>query len=828
MFILYLIVLLIAILVLAAAGQIYRKQWHNLVRPRIVQAEFTGIPNYIAGSTSGSPLSELGSYCGFKAVPEREAVACNALFATITSFGAGRLYDFAAGLYTDDGHEYFVHPEFRKVHFSPYCIEEQARDRNFDLHSRLFFLQRNLAVLETTWEAIDEEATVRPFFYLLSIGGRDLENPYPHFNGFTFLKAEGRGLQLSNHHRLPGQKLYAYFLPSDGSSLGNKELHGLRLKLCPGQKKSWSVVISFSADSAESTIQRAERALRNLEKLKTAAEKRWLRFDNMLPVPCDAENEEVKTMLNLAAWGLQNNLYYPRAKMQRWGSVPSKVYFPFIWGWDTPQHVLGLSEWNPDKAADILLTQLEGNDWAPRYPRFRVKVKGITIYSGSQRNQIPSKINDSLRGVLNFYSQPPLQSWAAVRVYERFQETGKKEQFLQQVLPSLRENLCWWEENRLLADGFFSFINGLESGLDDSPRFYPPSFLPSFIVGLIPRFFSALDLNCWLFQSYLNIAYLSREAGLEDEAAQYLARSSELKERIDEELWSSKHEAWLDRRNGKFIEVLTPAIWWPAFVGATSNLERVRTVIEKYLLQPDKFWGEHGIPSVAFDDDFYNRRKDGYYWRGQIWMINNYAALEVLFRFGYAEEARELHRRVMQTLTGTEGLYETYNAETGAIGWSSRGPGDPAVMQFGMSSAWATQIILCRYQHFCYIFPETTELCGQIQWATTFDQAPRLSPPSVETAPEGATLQVCAPETHSYDLPRLSMQSRDGKPLLESGLIMISFEDPVNYPGHDCPICFTWQGEKYRVQADKNYLLRPFAQSDKLTGYSSRGNPSGG
>jgi putative isomerase len=438
----------------------------------------------------------------------------------------------------------------------------------------------------------------------------------------------------------------------------------------------WSVLISFSADGAGQATQQAEQARRELGSLVAAAAVRWNRFAEQLPVPDDAGDERSVKTLRLAAWALENSLYAPRGKMERWGSVPAKVYFPFFWGWDTPQHVLGLSEWNPKMAGDVLLTQLQGNrSAAPALFNFKLKIKGITIFSSAQRNQIPSKINDSLQGVLNLYAQPPLQSWAALRTYQRFQSSDEKEGFLKEVLPPLRENIRWWEENRRLKNGFFSYINGLESGLDDSPRFYPRSFLPSFMVGLIPRFLSAVDLNCWLFQSYTNLSYLSREAGRGTDAEQYLRRADALKEIIDEKLWSADDGAWLDCRNGRFIKVITPVIWWPAFLGASANLEKIRTVIERYILNPHKFWGKHGIPSVSFDDVTYNVRKDGYYWRGQIWMINNYAALEVLFRFGYAKEAALLHDRVMQTLHRSAGLYETYNADTGAVGWSSRGPG---------------------------------------------------------------------------------------------------------------------------------------------------------
>ncbi len=796
---------------------LYCKQLQNLLRPQRFNAVISGSPNYVAGCTSGSPLSELGSHCGFKCEAGNEAAACSALFATVTSFGAGRLYDFAACLYDENGKALFKKPALRQVHLSPNCIYEQAEDGNFCLSSRLFFLQHNLAVWETEWEAREHEAIVKPACLFIPVLGRDIENPYPHLNGFTFLKEKNGGIQLSNYHRVPGQKLHAYFLPSESAHVRKEELHGPWMELKKGEKRSWSVIISFSADSKEKTVLRAERALRNLENLKKAAEKRWDRFEKRLPVPYEGNSEPSRVTLRLAAWALENSLYYPRNKMRRWGSVPAKVYFPFIWGWDTPQHVIGLSEWNPKKAGDVLLTQLDGNYYAPLKARFRLKIKGITFIAGAQRNLIPSKLNDALRGVLDFYSQPPLQSWAAVRVYERLRSVQEKAEFLKDVLPPLCENLRWWEENRMLRSGFFSYINGLESGLDDSPRFYPPSFLPSFIIGVVPRFFSAVDLNSWLFQSYINVAYLSKQAGLTEEALDYRQRGLALKERIDKELWSEEYQAWLDRRNGRFIEVITPSVWWPAFVGASQDLLKIRAVVENYLLNENKFWGLHGIPSVAFDDASYNSKKDGYYWRGQIWMINNYSALEVLFRYGYTQEAEVLHERVIRTAYLSGGLYETYNADSGAIGWSSRGPGDPAVMQFGMSSGWATQIVFCRYQHFRYIFPETKQISGHIQWAATFDREPVLSPPGVEEEPRQAVLQVEVPRVHVYNIPKIFMESVDDRPLLESNHLKLRFEDSSRFISDDQLINLTWKGEVFQVRPNKNYWLKPFASSDKLS-----------
>jgi hypothetical protein len=242
-----------------------------------------------------------------------------------------------------------------------------------------------------------------------------LKTPTLTLNGFTTYSRFGRGICIHNKHRWPGQKIHACFLAENAKGSGKKELQGEWIDLKPGEKYHWPVVISFSADSYQKAVVRAERALRCLCGLTSGAGKRWLNFESKLIEPQEIERDKSDAVLKLAAWALQNSLYFPRGKMRGWGSVPAKVYFPFIWGWDTPQHVLGLSEWNPRKAGDVLLTQFDSNLSAPQKARFKLRVKGITILSGVERDQIPSKADDSLRGVLDFYSQPPLQSWAAVR-----------------------------------------------------------------------------------------------------------------------------------------------------------------------------------------------------------------------------------------------------------------------------------------------------------------------------------------------------------------------------------------------------------------------------
>jgi hypothetical protein len=775
-------------LLLVLMGYFFSKQFKFSQNPVVPKASFSGVPHYIAGSTNGSPLSELGSHCGYKVVIDEKKAVHSALYSTITSFSAGLLQEFAVSLQSKNGETFFTPPAKRNITFHPYSIEEEAEDRGWTLFSKIFFLKTNVAILQLRIQSRTNHGTVRPAFHLLSPRGRNKENPYPHLAGRRSYSQQEEGLLLTTRHRIPGQALHTFFLPSNGESSNKGKLTGPQVALLPGEELTWSVIVSFSADCRKKAMAKAFKARENLYSLTEKAQHRWSRFEEQLPSPHTREDGQ-KEVYRLSAWALNNNLYASRNGMNRWASLPCKVYFPFIWGWDTPQQAIGISEWSPLKATHSLLNQLEANC--------------VNKKEGA-RGQVPCKLSDSMHGVLNFYSQSPLQSWSALTISQRMKNRKKAKLFLKKMSPLLRSNLNWWEKNRQHPRGLFFYLNGMESGLDDSPRFYPRRYVPSFIAGLLPRNIRAVDLNCWLFQSYINSAYISREAGQSSAAKQLFSRSTQLAEIIDRDLWCEEEQAWLDRHpDGSFVNVLTPVVWWPAFVGATLNLSRIKTVIEKHLLDDQKFWGKHGIPSVSFSDPTYNHRQDGYYWRGQIWLINTYSALEVLFRYGYTKEAEELRQRILTTLAGAGGIYETYNALTGERGWSSRGPGDPAAFQFGMSSAWAMQILLSRYQQFRYLFNETQSIEGYIRCADVFGDYPHTSPPGAAQQNNKAMLYV---ETPGHEVPHMSLQSADGKSLTQSSLVDVQFTDPYNN-FHAKNVTLYWQGNRFNLTIGVRHRL---------------------
>jgi hypothetical protein len=137
-------------------------------------------------------------------------------------------------------------------------------------------------------------------------------------------------------------------------------------------------------------------------------------------------------------------------------------------------------------------------------------------------------------------------------------------------------------------------------------------------------------------------------------------------------------------------------------------------------------------------------------------------------------------------------------------------------MQFGMSAAWATQILLHRYQHFCYIFPHTEQLSGHIQWATTFEDLPLTSPPGAGAVTEKAVLQVQLPGSNAFAVPHIFIKSCDGKPLLASSLLKIRFADPASSVEPHTKISFSWLGESHTLEPGIEFLLRPAALTEKL------------
>jgi glycogen debranching enzyme len=95
-----------------------------------------------------------------------------------------------------------------------------------------------------------------------------------------------------------------------------------------------------------------------------------------------------------------------------------------------------------------------------------------------------------------------------------------------------------------------------------------------------------------------------------------------------------------------------------------------------HLINPDEFWTEFPIPSVARNDPKYDPIR---MWRGPTWININYLFIEGLVRSGYSDIARDLRDKTLELMMRHNDIYEYYHPETSEppmtaaalFGWSS-------------------------------------------------------------------------------------------------------------------------------------------------------------
>lgn len=255
-------------------------------------------------------------------------------------------------------------------------------------------------------------------------------------------------------------------------------------------------------------------------------------------------------------------------------------------------------------------------------------------------------------------STPPLAAWACSR------HPG--------LLEDLREPLqryhAWWESNRrpsgtpLFAYGGAGLAESKrESGWDDATR-YDGAQLKGGLQTVL-----SVDLNAWMCQE-------KRLLGIPD---------PELEHHVDEVFFFE------DERGGAYYDVtwpglervptLTAATWIPLWCGVASPA-RAEAVLRR-MLDPRDFWTPLPFPTVARSDPRFD--PDGA-WRGAVSYDYALWGVEVLRRYGRADEAAEAAERLLAAPAD----WECYSPLTGEPAQGAR----PAVPQFSWTAAARQQL----------------------------------------------------------------------------------------------------------------------------------------
>jgi neutral trehalase len=280
-------------------------------------------------------------------------------------------------------------------------------------------------------------------------------------------------------------------------------------------------------------------------------------------------------------------------------------------------------------------------------------------------------------------SQPPVGSLAVREIYRIYRE----EWFVRYLFDDLLTWNRWFAANRRLENGQLCWgsnpyepkngvhwetnnVNNrtgaaLESGLDNSPMYDGMSFngethlMELADVGLTGLYI----MDCEALAELADV--------LERPEAGELWERAALSKKGLEELWDEEFGMYLNKRTdtGEYSRRISPTNFYALFSNTVSP-QRVERIINGHFYNPEEFYGEFIMPTIARNDPAYQEQN---YWRGCIWAPTNYLAYLAIRRHrhvncaalackDFAEKSKNL---ILKEWTLNGHVHENYHGDTG-------------------------------------------------------------------------------------------------------------------------------------------------------------------
>jgi hypothetical protein len=276
-------------------------------------------------------------------------------------------------------------------------------------------------------------------------------------------------------------------------------------------------------------------------------------------------------------------------------------------------------------------------------------------------------------------SQPPVGSLVVRELYRRHGNRCLVDAVFDDLLTW---NRWWWEHRRSgkflcwgsdpyepVVDNYWEKegVNGrlgaaLESGLDNSPMYDEVPFNPeTHLLELADAGLMGLyGMDCD------GLADLARVLGRSEEAEELTSRGDATREGLAE-LWDDSTGIYRNRRTdtGEFSARISPTNFYPLLCRAATP-EQARRMVDEHLLNPQEFWGEWVLPSIARNDPAYPEQT---YWRGRIWAPMNFLVYLGLRNYELPEVRAELSAKsaalLLKEWCEHGHVHENYNADSG-------------------------------------------------------------------------------------------------------------------------------------------------------------------
>jgi len=312
--------------------------------------------------------------------------------------------------------------------------------------------------------------------------------------------------------------------------------------------------------------------------------------------------------------------------------------------WDSVMHALAFRHIDPELARNQIRAILENQLPDGMLPD--------AIYDEGVISEIDHPISAEV-------TKPPILAWAALKLHE----TEPDLEFLKDIyVPLVRWNAWWFSMNDDDVDGLAQYNHPYSSGLDDSPLwdYGMPVESP--------------DLNTYLCIQMGSLAIMAELLGMDSEAQMWRLRSKAIVQRMIQDFWDEESGVFRAKHNNESIPVITPFNLFPLWTGQLPD--NIRNRLIGHLTNPEAFWGENILPSVARNDPHY---EPGTMWRGPVWVNINYFFIEALHQIGEDLLADELTQKTLDLIIRHPGIYEYYDSENGeppakaaeAFGWTA-------------------------------------------------------------------------------------------------------------------------------------------------------------
>jgi len=360
----------------------------------------------------------------------------------------------------------------------------------------------------------------------------------------------------------------------------------------------------------------------------TVAEQRWREWFERIPPVMERYQETYAR----AWWVMANNLISPQGNVAFESMAPSKQSYVGLWLWDNAMHALAFRHVD----ATLARNQIRGM----LVHQFPSGMLPDAVYDEG----IISTINHPIVGDV---TKPPILAWAALKLHE----TDPDLDFLREIYPALvRVNGWWLHMNDDDGDGLAQYNHPYSSGLDDSPLWDQGMPVES------------PDLNTYLCVQMGSLALIAELLGFQSESTMWRKRSTAIVERMIKDFWDPEAGLFWPLYNEQPVRIVTPFSLYPLWTGQLPH--EIRSRLLTHLTNPDEFWGEFAIPTVARNDPHYDPQT---MWRGPVWANINYFFVEALQQLGEQELAATLCRKTINLIMRHNILAEYYDAETGEI-----------------------------------------------------------------------------------------------------------------------------------------------------------------